>query len=253
MQQAFLDAQGFQCGFCTAGMIVTASSLNQAQRQDLPRALKGNLCRCTGYRAIEDAIRGVTQCRGRRSPARPAGAACRRRPARPWSPAACATPSTSRIEGLLHLKLLRSPHAHARIRSIDRTRGAGGAGRPCHLHLRGCAAATVLVGAPRDQPTTIPTTPACSTTWCVSSASASPRWSPTAKRRPRRAAGGSRSITRCCRRCSIPKRRCGPARRCCTTKARRRASAIRKRNLVAEVRMAARRCRGGLRRGRRRP
>ena len=58
MQQAFLDAQGFQCGFCTAGMIVTAVSLNQAQRQDLGWALKGNLCRCTGYRAIKDALDG---------------------------------------------------------------------------------------------------------------------------------------------------------------------------------------------------
>ena len=59
VQRAFLQAQGFQCGFCTPGMIVTASSLNQAQRHDLAAALKGNLCRCTGYRAIEDAIRGV--------------------------------------------------------------------------------------------------------------------------------------------------------------------------------------------------
>src|SRR5882757_2402611 len=48
MQRAFLDAQGFQCGFCTPGMIVTAASLNQAQARDLPSALKGNLCRCTG-------------------------------------------------------------------------------------------------------------------------------------------------------------------------------------------------------------
>src|SRR5687767_11473062 len=58
MQQAFLDAQGFQCGFCTAGMIVTAASLDQAQRQDLPNAMKGNLCRCTGYSSIENAISG---------------------------------------------------------------------------------------------------------------------------------------------------------------------------------------------------
>src|ERR1700731_4275015 len=59
MQQAFLQAQGFQCGFCTPGMIITAASLNQSQRQDLPWALKGNICRCTGYGAIESAIRGV--------------------------------------------------------------------------------------------------------------------------------------------------------------------------------------------------
>ena len=58
MQQAFLDAQAFQCGFCTSGMILTCASLNQAQRQDLGAALKGNLCRCTGYRAIEDGLNG---------------------------------------------------------------------------------------------------------------------------------------------------------------------------------------------------
>jgi len=60
MQQAFLDAQGFQCGFCTSGMILTCASLNQAQRQELGVALKGNICRCTGYRAIEDALDGRT-------------------------------------------------------------------------------------------------------------------------------------------------------------------------------------------------
>src|SRR3954467_12556429 len=59
MQQAFLDAQAFQCGFCAAGMIMTAASLNAEQRNDLPRALKGNLCRCTGYRAITDALQGL--------------------------------------------------------------------------------------------------------------------------------------------------------------------------------------------------
>src|SRR5512143_3269869 len=60
MQQAFLDAQAFQCGFCTAGMILTCASLNQPEMQDLGRALIGNLCRCTGYRAIEDALHGKT-------------------------------------------------------------------------------------------------------------------------------------------------------------------------------------------------
>ena len=77
MQQAFLEAQGFQCGFCTAGMVMTAAALDQAQLRDLPRALKGNLCRCTGYRAIADAIGGVPPCRtGRAWPglrAQPAG------------------------------------------------------------------------------------------------------------------------------------------------------------------------------------
>jgi putative selenate reductase molybdopterin-binding subunit len=59
MQAQFLAAQGFQCGFCTAGMIMTPTRPDQAQRAALPRALKSNLCRCTGYRAITDAIAGT--------------------------------------------------------------------------------------------------------------------------------------------------------------------------------------------------
>src|ERR1700685_1587698 len=78
MQQAFLQAQGFQCGFCTPGMIMTAASLNQSQLQDLPWALKGNICRCTGYGAIENAVRGV-----RAIEKDEAGKACGRSPPAP--------------------------------------------------------------------------------------------------------------------------------------------------------------------------
>jgi putative selenate reductase molybdopterin-binding subunit len=120
MQRAFLDAQGFQCGFCTAGMIMTAAALNQAQRQDLGQALKGNLCRCTGYRAIYDAIAGVRDTEdtqagksvGHNVPA-PAGPDVVTGKARFTLDVA--------VEGLLHIKLLRSPHPHARIRAIDKT------------------------------------------------------------------------------------------------------------------------------------
>ena len=58
VQQQFMERQGFQCGFCTAGMVMTAASFDDAQKDNLPRNLKGNLCRCTGYRAIADAICG---------------------------------------------------------------------------------------------------------------------------------------------------------------------------------------------------
>ena len=58
MQQAFLDSPAFQCGYCTAGMILTSSTFDDAAKADLPRHLKGNLCRCTGYRSIADAIAG---------------------------------------------------------------------------------------------------------------------------------------------------------------------------------------------------
>jgi putative selenate reductase molybdopterin-binding subunit len=119
MQQAFLDAQGFQCGFCTAGMILTCASLNQAQRQDLGVSLKGNICRCTGYRSIEDALDGKTNIEdaaagtafGRSLPA-PAGPQVVRGAAR--------YTFDTEIEGLLHIKMLRSPHPYAKIISIDK-------------------------------------------------------------------------------------------------------------------------------------
>jgi putative selenate reductase molybdopterin-binding subunit len=119
MQQAFLDAQAFQCGFCTAGMILTCASLNQAQRQDLGASLKGNICRCTGYRAIEDALNGKTNIE--RPPPAPRSAAACPRPAGPQvvRGAARYTFDTA-MEGMLHIKMLRSPHPHARIISIDK-------------------------------------------------------------------------------------------------------------------------------------
>jgi len=114
MQDKFLAAQGFQCGFCTAGMIMTAAALNQAQLAELPVALKGNLCRCTGYRAIEDAILG-----------RAADATCGRNVGAPAGPDLVRGQARFTFDiaigGLLHLKILRSPHAHARILRVDTT------------------------------------------------------------------------------------------------------------------------------------
>ncbi len=120
MQQAFLNAQGFQCGFCTAGMILTCASLNQAQQRDLGAALKGNICRCTGYRSIEDALNGKNNIEddaageafGHSLPA-PAGPQVVRGAER--------YTFDTEIEGLLHIKILRSPHPHAKIVSIDRS------------------------------------------------------------------------------------------------------------------------------------
>src|SRR5215210_5399308 len=117
MQRAFLEAQGFQCGFCTAGMIMATANFTEEERQDLPRTLKGNLCRCTGYRAIEDAIHGNKAIEDDQP-----GAACGASLPAPASEGIVTgkvryTLDTE-VEGLLHLKLLRSPHAHARIVAI---------------------------------------------------------------------------------------------------------------------------------------
>ncbi len=124
VQDAFLKAQGFQCGFCTAGIVMTATALDQGQRAELPEALKGNLCRCTGYAAIADAVGGVatveadpTEARVGRSMAAPAGPAIVTGAARYTMDVA----PEGELAGLLHMKLLRSPHPHARIRAIDAT------------------------------------------------------------------------------------------------------------------------------------
>ncbi|MFF4856863.1 molybdopterin-dependent oxidoreductase [Streptomyces rubiginosohelvolus] len=118
VQRKFLEAQGFQCGFCTAGYLMTTAALDEEQLDDLPRSFKGNICRCTGYRAIEDAVHGV---RHTEDPG--AGQAVGRNPGAPAGP--LVVTGTARytfdvdVPGLLHMKLLRSPHPHARIVSID--------------------------------------------------------------------------------------------------------------------------------------
>ena len=153
VQAAFLAAQGFQCGFCTPGMIMTTAALTEEQQADLPRAMKGSICRCTGYGAIADAISGTARIIPERQrlfarrpgPWRPGGAGRRhghrplhlrprpRPPGRRSGTSGAGAPRNSgyfmKREGTpeehlppgppLHLKLVRAPHAHAWIRSID--------------------------------------------------------------------------------------------------------------------------------------
>ena len=135
MQQQFLERQGFQCGFCTAGMLMTAATFTPDQKDDLPRNLKGNLCRCTGYRAIEDAVCGHA---GHPDPAGPGSGIAGEGQPEPRrgqlgddaaAPASLAIVTgaarytldvpADQLQGLLHLKLLRSPHAHARVLNIN--------------------------------------------------------------------------------------------------------------------------------------
>ncbi|WP_128380574.1 (2Fe-2S)-binding protein [Streptomyces cavernae] len=61
VQQAFIDAGAVQCGFCTPGLLVAADDMLQRNPnptdEDIREALSGNLCRCTGYEKIMDAVR----------------------------------------------------------------------------------------------------------------------------------------------------------------------------------------------------
>jgi carbon-monoxide dehydrogenase small subunit len=61
VQQAFVEAGAVQCGFCTPGLVVAAADLLEHTREpsddEIREALSGNLCRCTGYEKIFDAVR----------------------------------------------------------------------------------------------------------------------------------------------------------------------------------------------------
>ncbi|TSD48218.1 molybdopterin-dependent oxidoreductase [Rhodococcus sp. KBS0724] len=121
-QQAFVDAGGFQCGFCTAGMVVTASALTCAQKANLPQSMKGNLCRCTGYRSIRDALAGTKNIENvdrdaaqGRSVAAPASS----RIVTGTEPFTLDLAEGDVPSGLTHAAVLSSPHPHAYIKNIN--------------------------------------------------------------------------------------------------------------------------------------
>ena len=76
LQAAFSDLGGSQCGYCTPGVLMTAKGLLDAEpnpsRERIKEALSGNLCRCTGYQqivdAVEDAARVISEQRANKGP-----------------------------------------------------------------------------------------------------------------------------------------------------------------------------------------
>ncbi|MDX2273620.1 MAG: molybdopterin cofactor-binding domain-containing protein [Cyanobacteriota bacterium] len=125
MQQAFLAGQGFQCGFCTPGMIMTACQWSTGRdpaisdpEVALRDSLRGNLCRCTGYQAIVESILSPpTQPEG--DPSHPVGKNIPKQDGVKLVTGQPAYTADWQPEGLLHLKVLRSPHPHARLRHIN--------------------------------------------------------------------------------------------------------------------------------------
>lgn len=157
LQEAFIDAGAVQCGFCTPGMLLSASALLKDNpsptAEDVREALSGNLCRCTGYAGpVQAVLRAAALLRGETPPAlsRPAVEK------QPWNPGraleqgksegmAAATPHELSVVGkaerrvdavklatgkaafvddielrdMLYARILTSPHAHATIREID--------------------------------------------------------------------------------------------------------------------------------------
>jgi carbon-monoxide dehydrogenase small subunit len=65
LQQSFSDHHALQCGYCTPGMLMSATALLRQNRspseEEIRRAIQGNICRCTGYVNIVEAIRATAQ------------------------------------------------------------------------------------------------------------------------------------------------------------------------------------------------
>jgi carbon-monoxide dehydrogenase small subunit len=72
LQECFADLGGSQCGYCTPGILVTAKALLEREpnpsRERIAQALSGNLCRCTGYHQILDAVEAAARLTGNGTP-----------------------------------------------------------------------------------------------------------------------------------------------------------------------------------------
>jgi carbon-monoxide dehydrogenase large subunit len=156
VQQAFWEKFGLQCGFCTPGFLLTTLALLRDQpspsRQEIREALSGNLCRCTGYHTIVDAVEEAVARLGvgsGESGARPGSSESSpyvgSRVHRVDDPRKL-TGRGQYVDDLsgprmLDVAFVRSPHAHARIRRLDLTAAASQLG--VALVLDGEAAAAL--------------------------------------------------------------------------------------------------------------
>ena len=134
LQQAFVDGNGPQCGFCTSGQLMSATALlagdRTPERDAVRRGLTGNLCRCSNYNAIVESVLAAAGSEH-------TGPSVAGQGASGISPLTTVGPATARIDavervtgratytadvrlpGMLYGRVLRSPHPHARIRHID--------------------------------------------------------------------------------------------------------------------------------------
>jgi aldehyde oxidoreductase len=128
IQEAFADVGAVQCGYCTPGMVISAKSLldrNPSPSSDeIKEALSGNLCRCTGYvKVIEGVQRAAEIIKGKTFPKEKLADALGARLGRLEGLEKAVGATQYGIDltkrGILSVKVLRSPHYHARIKRID--------------------------------------------------------------------------------------------------------------------------------------
>lgn len=147
LQKAFIDYGAVQCGYCTPGMLMAAAALllhnPHPSAEDIVRALEGNLCRCTGYVKIIEAVQAAAaimrgeeppppslpfDAEGRPYPRPIIGGRLTRVDALEKVTGAARYAEDIKMPGLLYAALARSPHPHARVRAIDTAPAEGMAG-----------------------------------------------------------------------------------------------------------------------------
>jgi nicotinate dehydrogenase large molybdopterin subunit len=134
LQKAFHKAGASQCGYCIPGMVMAATAALRANpfadREEIKERLGGNICRCTGYQKIFDAVEMARDVQNGSLPATALfedeaeegdfiGKNIRRVDAPSKVSGRLKYAADMIMPGLLHAQVLRSPHAHARILSID--------------------------------------------------------------------------------------------------------------------------------------
>ena len=140
LQEAFVETGAVQCGYCTPGMILAAKALLDREpaptREQIVEALGGNLCRCTGYTRILMAVelaaarlredRNLVFVKNQVSSASspPIGGDTRRADAIDKVTGRARYVEDIVIPGLLHARVLRSPHHHAYLLSLETERAA---------------------------------------------------------------------------------------------------------------------------------
>ena len=137
LQQAFVDGNGPQCGFCTSGQLMTATAVLARNatptREEIQQGMIGNLCRCSNYNALVEAVQAAAGTRPLDHG--PVSAALGG-----FARLSTVGPPTARVDavervtgratysgdvtlpGTIYGRVLRSPHPHARIRRIDVSR-----------------------------------------------------------------------------------------------------------------------------------
>lgn len=134
LQKAFHKAGASQCGYCIPGMVMAATAALRANpfadREEIKERLGGNICRCTGYQKIFDAVELARDVQNGRLPVTALleeehdegdfiGKNVRRIDAPSKVSGRLKYAGDMVMPGMLHVQVLRSPHAHARIVSID--------------------------------------------------------------------------------------------------------------------------------------